>query len=84
MKGENWQSSLKMSEDQKHQLQTKFNLKQGDLLIVSSGDHMTNCKVLGRLRNHFASILLSENKLKLKGDYHFLWVFIDLLYLQLL
>ena len=52
------------------QLVTTLNLKENDLILISSDTWTTVCEVLGALRLHFAKLL----KLTSKDDFSFLWV----------
>jgi len=72
-----WKSPIAkhLSENERKEISAKFNIQNGDLLMITAGPHLKACTTLGRLRLHTASLLQEKKMLVIPADqYNFMWV----------
>ncbi len=59
----------------RHELETTLGVTAGDLLVFVSGEALTTCHILGKLRTYLAKVCQQKGLLQLDPfDYRFLWV----------
>jgi len=57
------------------QLETRLNIKAGDLVLLVGGDRLHTCHILGKLRTYAAQACQAKGLWRLDShDYRFLWV----------